>query len=398
MKKKRFGLSALISAGIVGAALASLCLTGFVALQFGGTQGLAYAMKFSAILSAIDHRYVGEVDMDEVSGAAYTAMLAAIGDRWSYYMDAEAYELYKQYQKNSYTGIGVTIEAGAEGGLLRVTVVLEDSPAQEAGIVIGDRLLALDGENLKGLSAAEVKALIAGKQGAAFALTLRAEDGTERTVTVKAGEVHTDPVSYELLPEAVGYIHIKNFEGGAGEGVVSAVDTLVEQGAKSIVFDVRGNPGGLLSELLTALDHLLPEGELFVSVNESGNEKVSRSDANCVELPMVVLINENSYSAAEFFAAALSEYDWARLVGMPTTGKSRSQINIELTDGSAVHLSTNGYLTPKRVDLAETGGLAPDISVPLSEGDEAKRSSGVLAYDEDGQLQAALTALETPAA
>lgn len=398
MKKKRFGPPALLVAGLVGAALTALCLTGFFAFQLGGTQGLAYATKFASILSVIDRRYVGEVELDAVSGAAYTAMLDAIGDRWSYYMDAEAYELYKQYQKNSYTGIGVTIEAEEGSALLRVAVVLEDSPAQKAGITIGDWLLAFDGESLEGLSAAEVKTLIAGKQGEPFTLTLRTEDGTERTVTVKAGEVHTEPVSYELLPEGIGYVRIKNFEGGAGKGVVSAVDALIEQGAKGIVFDVRGNPGGLLSELLTALDHLLPEGELFVSVSESGKENISRSDAACVELPMAVLIDENSYSAAEFFAAALSEYDWATLVGTRTTGKSRSQINVELTDGSAVHLSTNGYLTPKRVDLAETGGLAPDLSVPLSSEDEARRASGVLPHGEDGQLKEALAALEAPAA
>ena len=153
---------------------------------------------------------------------------------------------------------------------------------------------------------------------------------------------------------------------------------------------MRNNHGGLLSELLKALDHLLPEGDMFVSVNEQGEETVKKSDADCVEIPMTVLVNENSYSAAEFFAAALSEYDLSSLVGTHTTGKARSQVNIVLRDGSAVHISTNSYLTPKRVDLSEKGGLAPDISVSLSKEEEAKLVSGLLEHDKDPQLIAAL--------
>ena len=129
---------------------------------------------------------------------------------------------------------------------------------------------------------------------------------------------------------------------------------------------------------------------MFVSVDEQGTESVRTSDADCVKIPMTVLVNENSYSAAEFFAAALSEYDLASLVGTHTTGKARSQVNIVLKDGSAVHISTNSYLTPKRADLSELGGLAPDISVSLDEEDEAKLSSGLLEHDEDPQLIAAL--------
>ncbi|NCB74751.1 MAG: PDZ domain-containing protein [Clostridia bacterium] len=388
--KKRFNAVTLVLVCFAGFLLASLCFAAFVVFEFGSADSIPFAAKFAEIYSAIDKDYVGQPDMEKVSDAAYSAMIAAIDDRWSYYMTDEQYEQYQQYQSNSYTGIGVTIEKDENSGLYKVTVVLEDSPASQAGINIGDLMVAIDGQALSGKTSDEVKQLIEEKQGADFELTLRSQDGTERSIEVAAKTVFSKPVKYEMLDGNIGYIKIKNFEGDSGDEIISAVDGLVADGAKGIVFDVRNNPGGLLSELLKALDHLLPEGDMFVSVNEQGEETVKRSDADCVEIPMTVLVNENSYSAAEFFAAALSEYDLSSLVGTHTTGKARSQVNIVLRDGSAVHISTNSYLTPKRVDLSEKGGLAPDISVSISKEDEAKLVSGLLEHDKDPQLIAAL--------
>lgn len=388
--KKRFNLLTLILACALTAVLVGLCVLEVFVFKYGGADSFPYSTKFAAVFNTIKNDYVGDADMKKVSDAAYGAMIDSISDRWSYYMNPEQYEAYKLYQKNSYTGIGVTIVKDEQSELYRIATVLEDSPASKAGVNIGDIMCAIGGEDLTGKTSAEVKTLIASKQGESFDLTLRAEDGTKRTLTIGTEIIHSDPVKYEMLDDGIGYIRIKNFETDSGEETIKAVDDLVAQGAKGIVFDVRNNPGGLLSELLKALDHILPEGDLFVSANKAGDEKVETSDANCVKLPMTVLIDENSYSAAEFFAAALSEYDWGKLVGTHTTGKARSQINIELTDGSAVHLSTNSYLTPKRVDLAKTGGLAPDVSVSISADDEDKLVSGLLEHDKDTQLKAAL--------
>ncbi len=392
--KKRFSAWTLVLVCFAGFVLAGLCFTAFFIFEFGSADSIPYAAKFASIYSAIDKDYVGQPDMEAVSDAAYGAMIDAIDDRWSYYMTAEQFEQYQQYQSNSYTGIGVTIEKDEDSGLYKVSVVLEDSPASQAGINIGDLMVAIDGQALSGKTSDEVKQLIESKRGADFELTVRSQDGTERKLTVAAKTVFSKPVKYEMLDGDIGYVKIKNFEGESGEEIISAVDELIADGAKGIVFDVRNNPGGLLSELLKALDHLLPEGDMFVSVNEQGKETVRTSDADCVKIPMTVLVNENSYSAAEFFAAALSEYNLANLVGTHTTGKARSQVNIVLSDGSAIHISTNSYLTPKRVDLSEKGGLAPDISVSLSKEDEAKLISGILEHDKDPQLVAALDGIK----
>jgi len=393
--KRRFSTLTLIIACVLSFLLAGLCITGIFVIKYGGMDSFPYASKFAAIYNAIDSDFVGGADMEKVSDAAYGAMIDAIDDRWSYYMTAEQYEEYKQYQNNSYTGIGVTIGKDEDSGLFRVLTVLEDSPAQEAGVNVGELMCAIDGEDLKDMTSSQIKELISGKTGKSFELKLRTDDGTERTVTIEAEVIRSNPVEYEMLDGAVGYVRIKNFESDSGDEIIAAVDDLVSQGAKGIVFDVRNNPGGLLSELLKALDHILPEGDIFVSADKEGNERVKTSDASCVKLPMTVLINENSYSAAEFFAAALSEYDWAKLVGGNTTGKARSQVTFELTDGSAIHISTNSYLTPKRVDLAETGGLVPDVAVSLGDEDEEKLESGLLEHSEDGQLSAAVEEINT---
>ncbi len=391
--KKRFSVLSLLIACFAGLVIAGTVAGVYFSTVFGGGEEFSAAKKFSEVYHIIDDRFVGEADMDGVTDAAYRAMVEATEDQWSYYMTAEEYEYYKEYQQNSYQGIGVSIEEDEDGGYLRVKIVAEDSPAQRAGITIGDRFIELNGQDLKGMTTSEVKVLIGETKGQEFELKLLSKDDEDRTVKVTAGLIFSDPVKYEMLDDGIGYIRIKNFESKSGSGAISALTELIDQGAQGIIFDVRGNPGGMLSELTNVLDHILPEGDLFVSVNQNGVESVISSDADSVDIPMVVLVDANSYSAAEFFAAALSEYGVAQLVGEPTTGKSRSQINIFLSDGAAVHLSTNGYLTPKRVDLAEQGGLTPDYVVQLSGDDADYFASGLLDLDDDAQFIKAVSVL-----
>lgn len=391
--KKRYGFSALLISALTGIIICALVFAAVFMYMIRDRDKLKAAVKFAKIYETIQEKYIGDTDMEQVSDAAFGAMLEAIDDRWSYYMTAEEFDAYKNYQSNTYTGIGITIVPEESGAYLLVAGITEDSPADRAGVHIGDRLRSIDGATLEGLEAPEIKDIIASKNGEKFELGLITADGGEVTVTVSTEVVFTKPVKYEMLDSDIGYVRIKNFEDGSGSGAVAAVDDLISRGAAGIVFDVRNNPGGKLSELLTILDHLLPEGEVFVSVNEKGEENIRYSDAECVEIPMTVLVNANSYSAAEFFAEALSEYGVATVVGSNTTGKSRSQINIVLSDGSAVHLSTNGYLTPKRTDLAEQGGIVPDVAVDLDDEDSVYLIAGQLPYSYDEQLQAAIMEL-----
>ena len=187
-------------------------------------------------------------------------------------------------------------------------------------------------------------------------------------------------------------ITIVNFDSRCAAEAIGAIEALRAQGADKLLFDVRNNPGGYKHELVELLDYLLPEGPLFRSVDYSGKEAVDMSDASCLELPMAVLMNGDSYSAAEFFAAALREYGVATLVGQNTTGKGRFQSTYVLSDGSAATISVGTYCTPKGVDLTDVG-LTPDIPVEVDEEMYLKIYYGQVPPAEDPQIQAAVAAL-----
>ena len=224
-------------------------------------------------------------------------------------------------------------------------------------------------------------------------LVLRTADGLEQTYELQPGNVDTDPVSWKMLPEGIGYIRILNFEDRSGEQAVQAVEELCSAGAAGLIFDVRNNPGGQLNQLLQLLDHLLPEGVLFISRDNQGNQNQEMSDSKCVQLPMAVLVDSGSYSAAEFFAAALREYEWAEIVGEQTTGKGYAQVTLQLRDGSTLHISTQEYYTPLGNSLAGVG-LTPDQTVLLSEEKREEFSYGLLKQDEDDQLMEARKAVQ----
>lgn len=368
---KKISIRATIIACVVCTALAAVIAVIASRAGFGGAENYRMAKKLAEVKSVVDSEYIGDADDEALTNAAAAAMVAATGDRWSYYMTSEEYQAYQMYSNNEYTGIGVTLQAGAGTNGLQIVAVAAQSPAEKAGLKVGESITEVDGVSVEDRSLSEVQEQIRSKVNQTLSLTVRGTDGETRTVKVDCTVIHTDPVSYEMLDGQIGYIKISNFESGAGANAIKAVNSLMDDGAVALVFDVRGNPGGRVSELVNLLDALLPEGDLFVSVDKSGKETVTTSDNICVKVPMVVLVNASSYSAAEYFAAALQEYNWATIVGEPTTGKGRSQTTIVLSDGSAVHLSSARYLTPNRVDLSEQGGLTPDIkALPGAEDSE----------------------------
>ncbi len=347
------------------------CVSAF-SLMFGGFSGLREALRIEEGRRAIERNFVGNIENGALTDGALDGMAAATGDRWSYYMNAEQYDAYLEASANQYTGVGITVQQTEDGRGLRIVDVQEDSPAEKAGIVKEMVLLSINGESLASHTADDAKRMISAAGGQEMLFVLETKTGSHLSVSLHAETLHVRVVTYELRDDGLGYIRIRNFDSGAADGAIAAVDSLVEQGAGGIIFDVRGNPGGKLTELIKLLDHLLPEGVLFTSHNRSGAQRTLSSGPDCVEIPMAVLIDGNSYSAAEFFAAALSEYGWAKTVGQPTTGKSRSQINVLLSDGGAMHLSTESYLTPNGVDLAEQGGLKPEIEIEQTEEGDAQ--------------------------
>ncbi len=348
--------------------------------------------KLKEIRSIIDRYYIGEVDEDYMSDALAAGMVEGIQDEWSYYIPADSYGQYMETMTNSYVGVGITItqEDGAEGFL--ITDVTPDGPAYHAGLQIGDLIVGVDGQSALELGMEETKNHVRGEEGTDVTITILRDDAkTDYTITRQSISVVN--VTHELLPDDVAYIKIRNFDQNCARDTIAAIESELAQGAKGIVFDVRFNPGGMKDEMVAVLDYLLPEGPLFRSVSYNGRESVDTSDAACLEIPMAVLVNKDSYSAAEFFAAALQEYDAATVVGTQTYGKGRFQTAIRLSDGSAVNLSIGKYTTPNGVSLVGTG-ITPDVVVEVSDDEYMDIYYGRMEHADDEQLKSAILAVK----
>ena len=398
--KKRYSIWTVLLISVVVMAitcsLTAVTVASYVAkiANIGGDSA-SFVGKYQEIIQYIESLYIGEIDTEQIEDNVFRALIDGLGDRWSYYMSEEEYKAYQNTVANKYVGIGVTVSWDDEENNLIFTKVSKDSPAEEAGFQAGDRLVAVDGQKVADLGYTETLNAVSGEEGTSVSLTVLGEDGVERIAEVTRRELEVESVSSEMLGE-IGYIRIENFDEGVADRFMTALDTVLDQGAKALIFDVRVNPGGRLNELTEILDRLLPEGPIFRSQTkeqeEEGKEDVVYSDEEELDLPMAVLIGEYSYSAAEFFPAALHEYGKAVLVGTPTTGKGYAQIPIELSDGSAIVLSIKRYVTPNGVSLAEEGGIDPDYTVEMT---EEQLANFLNSHDDDPVLDKAIEVLET---
>jgi len=344
--------------------------------------------KTAEVQQYVDAYFVGEAEEGLLADAAASAMIDALNDEWSYYIPADSYDLYTEQMNNEYVGIGVVITQTEDYSGLTVQEVTAGSPAQEAGVQVFDKIIAVEGEDVTGKDLDEVRDLVRGESGTFVHITfLRGEE--EVTLQVERRLVEAVVASGTMMDGNIGYITITNFDNKCADQTIACIEALVNQGAEALVFDVRNNPGGYKHELVKVLDYLLPEGELFRMVSSTGQEMIDRSGPTHLDIPMAVLVNLDSYSAAEFFAAALQEYDAAEIVGSKTYGKGYYQLTYELSDGSAIVMSSGTYYTPSGVSLAGVG-ITPDVELELNEDCYLDLYYHRLDPELDNQLQAAL--------
>ena len=365
-------------AKIVLAVVLTLVVTVTGALLLLGRSGIALMQGYFLAKFAFVET---DADLNQAVDKALDGLVEGLGDRWSYYLDPESYQSTLESRANNYVGIGVTVTYEREDGLL-VQGVTEDGPAQQAGVVAGDVITHVDGTSIAGDARYEATNLIAGEEGTQVELTLLGADGNSRTVTCTRQTLKSESASSKLLEGGVGYVRLNNFYSGSADSLKKQVESLMEQGATSLVLDVRSNPGGFVAELIDMLDYLLPEGPVFVERPRWGVETVHESDASCVDLPMVVLVNADSYSAAELFAAQLRESAQVPIVGEVTSGKGYSQITFPLANGGGLGLSVAAYCTGSGHSLIGEG-ITPDVELALDTSDGT-----------DNQLQAALDLLK----
>ena len=350
--------------------------------------------KLEQVEALITERFIGEADQTQMEDAAAAAMVNSLGDRWSYYIPADEYAAYMEQMNNAYVGIGVTITVMENNSGFEIMEVTPGSSAEEAGLQVGDIIVAIEGQPTSGLTTTEGRDLVRGDEGTKVKLTLD-RAGKRIELDVERRKVMVPVATWRLLDGGIGLITIENFDARCARETIAAIEAVMAEGADKLIFDVRNNPGGYASELVELLDYLLPEGPLFRTVDYAGNESVDSSDAKCLEVPMVVLVNGDSYSAAEFFAVALKEYDAAVVVGEQTVGKGYFQQTYQMTDGSAVGLSVGEYFTPLGNNLAGVG-ITPDVIVPVDDETAVAIYYNWLEPMEDPQIQAAVDVLLNP--
>lgn len=383
MKSKTLRVLSYILVALLSAALTLTVVLWRIQKDYG---------KLEQLEDLILDKFIGEADATAMEDAAAEAMVNALGDRWSYYIPADEYADYLAQMNNAYVGIGVTIQAEENGAGLKVVEVTAGGPAEEAGVLAGDVIVGVDDQSIVGMELADIRNRIRGEAGTQVKLTVSRE-GAEHSFTVTRRQIQTIVASGVMLEDGIGLVTIENFDSRCAEETIAAIEALLAQGAEKLIFDVRFNPGGYKDELVKVLDYLLPEGVLFRSELYDGTTEEDRSDAACLDIPMAVLVNGDSYSAAEFFAAALREYEKGIVVGQQTVGKGYFQNTFRLQDGSAVGLSVGKYYTPKGVSLAGVG-ITPDAVVEVDDETAARIYYGLLDPMEDPQILAAVEALK----
>jgi carboxyl-terminal processing protease len=336
--------------------------------------GATVPADFELIRDAWDilhEQYVGRADLDDAAliHGAIDGMTEAVGDTGhTDFMTPEEREARNDSLAGSYVGIGVRMDL-SEDGLPEIVSVFEDSPAAGAGLQTGELIVAVDGTATEGKTLDEVAGLVRGEAGTTVDVTIRAEDGTERTLTITRADVPVDPVSWTLVPGTrTGLIRLDQFSSGAMNEVVEALEAAREAGAERLVLDLRGNPGGYVNEAVGIASQFLTEGIVYIDRDAQGNEEPHEVSPGGVatDLPLVVMVDGNTASSSEIVSGALQDADRATVIGETTYGTGTVLGEFALRDGSALRVGTVEWLTPSGRRIWHEG-IAPDVEVALGD-------------------------------
>ncbi len=395
MEKKISIKSAAVIAGAV--AVITFSVTSFWAFQICNDSVAMLRKKAKSIEDIytvdqyIDEKYYGEYDEEKIVDSSLKAMVAALEDKYSAYMTPDEYEQNLLDAKGSISGIGIVVNLTEENEI-KVVDVNEEGPAKEAGIKTDDVITAIDGKNVSEMEYADAVNLVRGETGTEVTLTVKR--GTQQLdFTMTREEIVSQSVTSRMLENDIAYIRITGFKENTSYQYNVELKKCLEDGAKAIIFDLRNNGGGLVSACSECLDPLLPEGDIAIAEFKDGSsEVICKSDSLELDLPMAVLVNENSASAAELFAAALRDFDKAVLVGKNTFGKGIMQNTYNLDNGGGLRLTVAKYRTVKS-ECYHGVGLAPDYEADIPE-KYAQTSIEDIPENEDTQLQKAIEVLK----
>lgn len=340
--------------------------------------------KMNKLASYIETFYLDDVSEEDMAEGAFKGVVAALGDPYSEYYTEEEYESLMESTSGEYNGIGVSISQKEENGEITIATVFDDTPAKEAGIQEGDVIVAVDGNDMTGKSSQDVVSMIKGKTDGTVTITVM-RNGEKLDLQVEIRKVERPTVANHMMDGNIGYIKLSEFDGVSTSQFSEALNELKDQGMEKLVIDIRDNPGGRLDVVCDLLDLFVDKDKLIVyTKDKNGNkqEEYTRYDASVKDIPISIIVNGNSASAAEVFTGVMQDYGLAKIVGTQTFGKGIVQKILDMGDGSAVKLTVSKYYLPNDENI-HGQGITPDYVIDADENTE-----------EDVQLNKAVEVLE----
>ena len=348
--------------------------------------------KLETIEEVLKNHYVGEIDEEKLEEGIYKGFVAGVGDTYTAYYTEEEFKELREQSSGVYAGIGIMMTLQVQDNSIEVAEIFEGSPAEKVGMKINDRIIEAGGQRITGDDFSDLPKIIKGTPGTTVDVTVyRPEENKNYEFTLERANVTSPTIYHRMIDSEIGYIQITQFEEVTYDQFKEALEEIKSLGAKGLVLDVRNNPGGLLDIVEQIADELVPKGVVVSTKDRNGKGTEYIADDKYTDMPVVVLINENSASASEVLSGALKDYNRAELVGTTTFGKGVVQSLVPLSDGSAIKLTTSQYFTPSGVCIQGIG-IDPDYEVKLST--EKLLKGRDLTEAEDDQLQKAIEVIK----
>lgn len=390
MKHKEYAAGVLT--GVLVVALAVGGVEFVQQRQYNGVlSDSSHVQKIEYLEKMIDQEYLGEVDNAEMAEGIYAGLVYGLGDVYSRYYTADEYAQETASTDGAYAGIGVSIQKNKNGGV-QIAECYEGGPGAEAGLQTGDVITAINDTDVTDMELSDVVSLIRENKDKTIVLTVfRENEEKSREISVDVTDVELPSVFGEMLDKKTGYIQITQFTGVTLQQYKDMFAELKDKGMERLVIDLRDNPGGLLTSVCDILREILPEGLIVYTEDKYGNREEETCDGkHQLDMPLAVLVNENSASASEIFAGAVQDHEVGTIVGTTTYGKGVVQELRQLSDGSAVKLTVSNYYTPNGNSINKVG-IKPDVEVKLA---SELLNKDEITHEEDNQLQKALNVIE----
>ncbi|MDR0930105.1 MAG: S41 family peptidase [Oscillospiraceae bacterium] len=383
---KRVAIACLALMLCVGCAMAEETVT----ITADEYERLQKYSRLEEILATVEQNFLFEYDVDEMIEGAAQGMLGVLEDDYTYYYTPMDMTSQIETMTGEYGGLGIEVFANPNDLTITIRRVFYNGPAQLAGILPNDKIIQVNGEDVTAYDMDKAVSIMRGEVGGEVTLTILRETETFE-VTCKRAIVQTEIINYEMLDDGIGYMRLHYFEGGLMSQFEAMRSQFTEQGARGLIIDLRDNPGGLLDLALDLADQFLDEVLIMSTEDRYGRKLSLYGEEGAWDIPLVLLVNGYSASAAEVLAAALADNGRAKMVGEKTFGKGIVQSVITfMPDGAGMQLTTQYWLTPEGITI-HGEGILPDVEVVIAE--DAADENFQLVKEKDNQLQAAIALL-----